>query len=148
MLAANATKSAREQLTLIRIFEELRGRGFDGGYDAMRRYARQWSKERGQSTARAYVPLSFASGEAYRFDWSHEVVLLSGTTVIVKVAHVRLCHSRMLLARAYQRDWTPLRGQFASRLTETWGRWENARKNHPAVTTEFIRPISPVAPLR
>src|SRR6266536_5908932 len=40
----------------------------------------------------AYVPLSFAPGEAYQFDWSHEVVLLSGVTVIVKVAHVRLCH--------------------------------------------------------
>jgi hypothetical protein len=50
-------KPAREQLTLIRIFEELRGRGYDGGYDAVRRYARQWSKERGQSTAAAYVPL-------------------------------------------------------------------------------------------
>jgi hypothetical protein len=51
LLAANAAKSAREQLTLIRIFEELRGRGYDGGYDAVRRYARRWSKEHGQSTA-------------------------------------------------------------------------------------------------
>jgi transposase len=31
------------------------------------------------------------------------VVLLSGTTV-VKVAHVRLCHSRMLFVRAYPRE--------------------------------------------
>jgi transposase len=70
LLSGNAGKSAREQLTLIRIFEELRGRGYDGGYDAVRRYARRWSKERGQSTAAAYVPLSFAPGEAYQFDWS------------------------------------------------------------------------------
>ncbi|MGY3423015.1 transposase [Bradyrhizobium sp. F1.13.4] len=104
LLAANAAKSAREQLTLIRIYEELRGRGYDGGYDAVRRYARRWSKERGQSTAAAYVPLSFAPGEAYQFDWSHEVVLLSGTTVMVKAAHVRLCHSRMLFVRAYPRE--------------------------------------------
>ena len=103
LLAANATKSAREQLTLIRIFEELRGRGYDGGYDAVRRYARRWNKERGQSTAAAYVPLSFAPGEAYQFDWSHEIVLLNGVTVLVKVAHVRLCHSRMLFVRAYPR---------------------------------------------
>src|SRR6266404_9143111 len=82
LLASNVAKSAREQLTLIRIFEELRERGYDGGYDAVRRYARRWSKERGQSTAAAYVPLSFAPGEAYQFDWSHEVVLLSGVTVI------------------------------------------------------------------
>ena len=38
----------------------------------------------------------------YQFDWSHEVVLLSGVTVIVKVAHVWLCHSRVLFVRAYQ----------------------------------------------
>src|ERR1700751_2208315 len=37
LLAANVAKSARERLTLIRIFEELRGRGYDGGYDAVRR---------------------------------------------------------------------------------------------------------------
>ena len=101
LLATNVAKPAREQLTLIRIFEELRGRGYDGGYDAVRRYARRWSKERGQSTAAAYVPLSFAPGEAYQFDWSHEVVLLSGTTVMVKAANVPLCHSRILLVRAY-----------------------------------------------
>src|SRR5437660_5972145 len=104
LLTGNAAKSAREQLTLIRIFEELRGRGYDGGYDAVRRYARRWSKERGQSTAAAYVPLSFAPGEAYQFDWSHGFVLLSGVTVIVKAGHVRLCHSRMLFVRAYPRE--------------------------------------------
>src|SRR3954465_1984186 len=104
LLDSNATKAAREQLTLIRIFEDLRGRGYEGGYDALRRYARGWAKQHGQATAAAYVPLSFASGEAYQFDWSHEVVLLSGATVIVKVAHVRLCHSRMLFVRAYPRE--------------------------------------------
>jgi hypothetical protein len=104
LLATNAAKPAREQLTLIRIFEELRERGYDGGYDAVRRYARRWAKQHGQATAAAYVPLSFAPGEAYQFDWSHEVVLLSGVTVIVKVAHVRLCHSRMLFVRAYPRE--------------------------------------------
>src|SRR6266568_3492459 len=104
LLAGNATKPAREQLTLIRLFEELHGRGYEGGYDAVRRYARRWAKERGQSTAAAYVPLSFAPGEAYQFDWSHEVVLLNGVTVMVKAAHVRLCHSRMLFVRCYPRE--------------------------------------------
>jgi transposase len=104
LLSGNAAKPSREQLTLIRIFEELRGRGYDGGYDTVRRYARRWSKAHGQSTAVAYVPLSFAPGEAYQFDWSHEVILLSGVTVTVKVAHVRLCHSRMPFVRAYPRE--------------------------------------------
>jgi transposase len=104
LLSENEAKSAHERLTLIRIFEELRGHGYEGGYDAVRRYARRWAKERGQATAAAFVPLSFAPGEAYQFDWSHEIVLLSGVTVTVKVAHMRLCHSRMLFVRAYPRE--------------------------------------------
>ncbi len=104
LLEANAAKPAREQLTLIRLFEDLRGRGYEGGYDAVRRYAKRWSKERGGSTAAAYVPLSFAPGEAFQFDWSHEVVVLNGVTITVKVAHVRLCHSRMPFVRAYPRE--------------------------------------------
>jgi transposase len=104
ILASNEARQVRERLTLIRVFEELRALGYDGGYDAVRRYARVWQRERSSSTADAYVPLSFAPGEAYQFDWSHEVVLINGTTVIVKVAHVRLCHSRMMFARAYPRE--------------------------------------------
>jgi len=104
LLSENEAKSPRERLTLIRLFEELRGHGYEGGYDAVRRYARRWAQERGQATAAAFVPLSFAPGEAYQFDWSHEVVLLNGVTVTVKVAHVRLCHSRMLYVRAYPRE--------------------------------------------
>src|SRR5208282_4838519 len=51
VLAGNAAKPAREQLTLIRIFEELRGRGYDGGYDAVRRYAKRWARQHGEATA-------------------------------------------------------------------------------------------------
>jgi transposase len=104
LLAANEAKSARERLTLIRVFEALRGLGYDGGYDAVRRYARNWQRRETASSADAYVPLSFAPGEAFQFDWSHEVVVVNGATTIVKVAHVRLCHSRMLFIRAYPRE--------------------------------------------
>jgi transposase len=104
LLEANEAKAARERLTLIRVYETLRGLGYEGGYDAVRRYARAWREGRGCATAAAFVPLSFAPGEAYQFDWSHEIVVLNGTTVTVKVAHVRLCHSRMLFVRAYPRE--------------------------------------------
>jgi len=104
LLTANAGKSARERLTLIRLFEELRALGYEGGYDAVRRYARNWSREHASQMAAAFVPLSFAPGEAYQFDWSHEIVVMGGVTVTVKVAHVRLCHSRMMFVRAYPRE--------------------------------------------
>ena len=104
LLATNSEASARERLTLIRIFEELRALGYDGGYDAVRRYARSWAKANASATANAFVPLTFAPGEAYQFDWSHEIVVMDGVTTIVKVAHVRLCHSRMMFVRAYPRE--------------------------------------------
>src|SRR5258705_6174937 len=96
MLATNGGKPPRERLTFMRMFEELRLSGYAGGYDAIRRYARAWERQQGARTAEAYVPLSFAPGEAFQFDWSHEVVVLDGVTNVVKVAQVRLCYSRML----------------------------------------------------
>ena len=41
LLVANAARSSRERLTLMRIFEALRGLGYTGGYDAVRRWARR-----------------------------------------------------------------------------------------------------------
>jgi DNA replication protein DnaC len=104
LLAANAGKPARERLTLTRIFEELCDRGYDGSYSSVWRHAQAWEKAQGRAAADAYVPLLFAPGEAYQFDWSHEIVILNGVTVTVKVAHVRLCHSRMMFVRAYPRE--------------------------------------------
>ena len=104
LLTTNEARPSRERLTLIRVFEALRGLGYAGGYDAVRRYARNWGRQRAATTGAAYVPLSFAPGEAYQFDWSHEVVLINGTTVTVKVAHLRLYHSRLLFVRAYPRE--------------------------------------------
>jgi transposase len=103
-LRSNEGKTSRERLTLIRIYEEVRALGYEGSYDAVRRYAKTWAKARGSVAADAYVPLYFAPGEAYQLDWSHEIVLIGGVTVTVKVAHVRLCHSRMMFARAYMRE--------------------------------------------
>ena len=104
LLEENAGRPSRERLTLVRVFEALRGLGYGGGYDAVRRHARAWERSRASAPVSAFVPLSFAPGEAYQFDWSHEVVLIGGTTVTVKVAHLRLCHSRMLFVRAYPRE--------------------------------------------
>ncbi len=104
LLEENARQSKRERLTVVRIFEELRGLGYEGGYDAVRRYASAWRRREHESVATAFVPLIFDPGEAYQFDWSHEIVVIDGATTTVKVAHMRLCHSRMLFVRAYPRE--------------------------------------------
>jgi transposase len=103
-LEANEAKPRRERLTLRRIYEDLDSLGYRGGYDAVRRYAKAWRQGRSSSSAQAYVPLTFAPGEAFQFDWSHEIVVLDGVTSTVKVAHVRLCHSRMFFVRSYPRE--------------------------------------------
>jgi hypothetical protein len=60
----NTGRASRERLTLVRIFGELRGLGYEGGYDAVRRYAASWQRERVAATAAAFVALRFAPGEA------------------------------------------------------------------------------------
>ena len=55
MLSGNEAKPARERLTLIRIFEGLRAFGYEGSYDAVRRYAKRWRAEHGAAMAEAFV---------------------------------------------------------------------------------------------
>jgi transposase len=104
LLGENESKPARERWTLIRLYEELCEAGYDGSYATVRRYVIGWRQKRATATTEAYVPLSFAPGEAYQFDWSHEIIVMNGVTVTVKVAHMRLCHSRMFIVRAYPRE--------------------------------------------
>ena len=106
MLTQNAARPRRERLTLTRIHDLLGREGCEASYSAVRRYAQRWTREqRGFPTAgEAFVPLSFAPGDAYQFDWSHERVEIAGAPQTVKVAHLRLCHSRRFYIRAYPRE--------------------------------------------
>src|SRR5229473_3242307 len=94
---------ANSKLTARRLFELLRADGYRGAYDSVQRHVRAWRRARSQR-GDVFIPLWFAPGEADQFDWSHEVVVLGGVTTTVKVAHIRLCHSRMFLVRAYPRE--------------------------------------------
>src|SRR6478609_4749398 len=44
LLVVNAARASRERPTLIRVFEELCGLGYEGAYDAVRRYAAGWQR--------------------------------------------------------------------------------------------------------
>ena len=68
VLVANAAKRSRERLTLVRVFEELRGLGHHDGYDTVRRYARCWHSEQAATPAAAFVPLGFAPGPPVRLE--------------------------------------------------------------------------------
>jgi transposase len=61
-------------------------------------------ERRRHAVASAFIPQYFAPGEAYQFDFSHEHVELGGVDQVVKLAHVRLCHSRAFFLVAYPRE--------------------------------------------
>ena len=80
MLEVNEKRSKRDRFRLTRIFDDLRREGYEGGYDSVRRYAKRWRAAQSTGVANAFVPLVFAPGEAYQFDWSHEFVVIGGVT--------------------------------------------------------------------
>jgi transposase len=104
LLAQEAKLPRRERRSTQRLFEELRGRGYDGAHDSVHRFVKTWRDERARVPAQAFVPMSFAPGEAYQFDWSHETITLQGLPLMVKAAHMKLSHSRMPFVRTYFRE--------------------------------------------
>jgi transposase len=91
-----------------RVYEALQNMGYEGGYDAVRRYIKAWKEEHRHSVQAAFVPLVFRKGEAFQFDFSEESVEIGGVAKKVFVAQVRLCYSRMKFCRAYFRQDLPV----------------------------------------
>jgi transposase len=104
ILEAEEKLPRRERRSTIRLFEELRSRGYDGAHDSVHRFVKNWRASRTRVPKEAFVPLRFEPGEAYQFDWSHEGVELHGLPLTVKLAQMRLAYSRMPFVRAYFRE--------------------------------------------
>ncbi|MFC5839986.1 hypothetical protein [Aeromonas bestiarum] len=66
--------------------------GLPGAYDSVQRFVRDYKQL--PAKVAAFVPLLFAAGKAYQFDWSEEEVEIGGVVQRVKAAHFRLTHSR------------------------------------------------------
>jgi len=108
LLEQDWKRPRKRRLTAMRLYELLQEEGYAGGYDSIRRFAKQWREKKGKQPGGAYIPLSFSPGDAYQFDWSHEQVILGGVGQKVKVAHFRLCHSRHFFVVAYPRESTEM----------------------------------------
>ena len=101
-LEEDQKKPPKHRRTALLLFEMLQHEGFAGGYDTVRRFVKKW---RGQDTVtKAFIPLVFAPGEAFQFDWSYEQIELGGVNVKIKLAHFRLSHSRAPFCVAYMRE--------------------------------------------
>ena len=102
-LEQDQSRPQREQRTAMRLFEDLQSEGYAGAYDSVVRFVRAHRQGANKATD-AFIPLSFDPGEAYQFDWSHEMVELGGMPQKIKVAHFRLSHSRKPFVVAYPRE--------------------------------------------
>ena len=57
ILEQEARLPRRERRSTQRLFEELRGRGYDGAHDSVHRFVKTWRDERARVPAQAFVPM-------------------------------------------------------------------------------------------
>jgi transposase len=104
-LKTEAGKSRKQRRTVKQLHADLVALGFTGSYNRVAAFAREWRADRHrelQTTGRGtFVPLVFAPGEAFQFDWSEDWAILGGERTKLQVAHTKLSHSRAFIVRAY-----------------------------------------------
>ena len=104
-LRAEAGKGRKQRRTAKQMHADLVVLGYDGSYNRVAAFVRAWKVERqreAQSSGRGtFVPLAFAPGEAFQFDWSEDWAILGGERTKLQVAHTKLSHSRVFVVRAY-----------------------------------------------
>jgi len=100
------SKRHRKQRRNVRqLHQDLVQLGYTGSYDRVAAFARQWRQEQQEAKRTAskhtFVPLRFAPGEAFQFDWSEDYAVINGTHTKLQIAHFKLSHSRAFYLRAY-----------------------------------------------
>ncbi|MBB2157853.1 IS21 family transposase [Gluconacetobacter diazotrophicus] len=104
-LFLEAAKSRKQRRTGRRLHADLVALGYDGSYARVAAFIRDWKTERQQAkqtTGRGvFVPLRFAPGEAFQFDWGEDWATIGGRRVKLQVAHTKLSYSRAFILRAY-----------------------------------------------
>lgn len=104
-LMREARRHRKQRRSVKQLHSDLVQLGYCGSYDRVAAFARRWRQQRreaqGNAGKQAYVPLSFAPGEAFQFDWSEDYAVVDGVRTKLQVAHFKLCHSRAFFMRAY-----------------------------------------------
>ena len=104
-LRIDAAKSRKQKRSAKQMHADLVSLGFDGGYGRVAAFVRAWKTDRqrdAQTSGRGtFVPLVFAPGEAFQFDWSEDWAIIAGKQTKLQVAHTKLSHSRAFTVRAY-----------------------------------------------
>ena len=104
-LDTEASKGRKQRRRLKQLHIDLVALGYCGSYDRVAAFARAWRQARQEAAGSAgrgtFVPLIFAAGEAFQFDWSEDWAVIAGERVKLQVAQFKLSHSRAFSLRAY-----------------------------------------------
>ena len=101
-LKADAKRVKKERRTAKALFEQIKAKGYEGGYTRVTDFIRKWRQGEGQGdAAKAFVPLTFELGEAFQFDWSEDGLVVGGVYYRLQVAHMKLCASGAFWLVAY-----------------------------------------------
>jgi transposase len=101
-LRTDSQRPKRDRRTAKVLFQLIQAQGYPGGYARVAIFAKQWREDGGAAPSRkAFIPLRFAPGEAFQFDWSCEYAVIAGLRCRLEVAHIKLAHSRAFLVVAY-----------------------------------------------
>jgi transposase len=104
-LFRESRRHRKQRRTLKQLHSDLVQLGYTGSYDRVAAFARAWRQEQQEAKRTAakntFVPLSFAPGEAFQFDWSEDYAVINGVNTKLQIAHFRLSHSRAFFLRAY-----------------------------------------------
>ena len=104
-LKTESRKGRKQRRNLRQIHADLVSLGYEGSYDRVTAFARHWRQrqhEAAQTTGRGtFVPLTFAPGEAFQFDWSEDWAVIGGERTKLQIAQFKLSYSRAFLLRAY-----------------------------------------------
>lgn len=99
-LKADALRPKKHRRTVRALFAQVKDQGYAGGYSRVTDFVRDWREGEGRKL-KAFVPLQFAFGEAFQFDWSEEGLVVGGVYRRIQVAHLKLCASRAFWLVAY-----------------------------------------------
>jgi hypothetical protein len=104
-LFRESRRHRKQRRTVKQLYRDLVVLGFTGSYDRVAAFSRQWrqAQQEAGSTAgkQPYVPLHFAPGEAFQFDWSEDWVRINGISTKLQIAHFKLSYSRAFFMQAY-----------------------------------------------
>ncbi|AYC35065.1 IS21 family transposase [Pseudomonas cavernae] len=99
-LKADSLRPKQQRRSAKALLAQIKAEGYDGGYSQLTAFIRAWRGDQGKAL-HAFVPLTFALGEAFQFDWSEEGLLIGGMYRRMQVAHLKLCASRAFWLVAY-----------------------------------------------